>query len=50
MLYDKYDYKFQHKEYTQKFETTVYNNGALGLQKLKHLEDYYYFVLIKFKI
>ena len=49
VVFDKYDYKHLYKEYYNNYPATIYNNGAWGLQQSKHLEDYYYFVPIRFK-
>ena len=49
VVYDKYDYKRLYKEYYNNYPATIYNNGAWGLQKIKHLEDYYYFIPVRFK-
>ena len=49
VVFDKYDYELFKKEYYENYPATIYNNGAWGLQKLKRLEDYYYFVPVRFK-
>ena len=49
VVFDKYDYKLEIKEYIKELKGTTYNNGAHILEKIKHLEDYYYFVPVRFK-
>ena len=49
VVFDKYDYKLLRKEYYENYPATIYNNGAWVLQKMKKLEDYYYFVPVRFK-
>jgi len=49
VIFDKYDYDLLYKEYYKNYSATVYNNGAWGLQKMNKIEDYYYFVPIRFK-
>ena len=46
VVFDKYDYD---KKYLDTPEATFYNTGAWGLQQMKHLEDYYYFIPVRFK-
>ena len=49
IVFDKYDYEFLYNEYYENYLATIYNNGALVLQKIKHLEEDYYFIPVKFK-
>jgi len=46
VVFDKYDYD---KKLFDTLEATFYNTGAWWLQKIKHLEDYYYFIPVRFK-
>ena len=48
-VFDKYDFNLLYKEYYNKYSATMYNNGACVLQKMNKLENYYYFVPIRFK-
>ena len=49
VVYDKYDYKFEFKKYIKDLKGTTYNNGARILEKIKHLEDYYDFLPVRFR-
>ena len=46
IVFDKYDYDLK---LLNTREATFYNTGAWGLQQMKHLEDYYYFIPVRFK-